>query len=189
MTPAWTYKVPVLRQSRWANLSGPLTSTDLEWPRVGVYCDAPSHESIWLVGSFVVGEAGWRWESKYPTGDGHLIHLHWDANKDSDTDPSTQFLVDDRPHDPEADAAALESAVDSGDYDEMRRVLDEQDRARAVMRSRPVLECKSCGDRVIARADRVNAALQMIWAGGVREISLNAARRRLARASGDAARL
>lgn len=176
MSQEWTYRVPKLHGSRWAGLGGPLTSAALEWPRIGVFCDAESHDSIWLLGSFVDDQAGWRWESKYPTGDGHLIHLHWKARENHDLDPSTQYIVDDRPHEPQRESEALKAAVESEDFDEMRRVLAQQEHARSVMRSRPILECTKCGDRLVTRADGPDAVLEQVWKGGIREVSLGAAR-------------
>ena len=104
MTSEWKYQIPTARRTRWANTKGPKYANDTEWPRVGIYCNAPSHDPIWLVGSFCLDPelleqrdiVYWAWEAKYPTGDGQLIQLKWQGRERGVGMP--QYLVGDRLH-------------------------------------------------------------------------------------------
>lgn len=179
----WTYVVPSYSTSPWwEKRTRPLTRTDLHWPRIGVYC--PHAPAPWLLGSFVVsaivlkqrGELDWTWQRDFATGDGHLIRL---GERSGRTGP--QLLVDDRPHDPDAQRDELMHARAVGA--DVGPILDRMRHADEHLRSRVELQCGTCGLARAFRSDTVQQIATRLHLAGVREVTLGALARRVDQAA------
>lgn len=179
----WDYRVPKLTGSRWYREGESRTVYDPDWPLIGVFCDARSHD-LWLLGSFTVSarvttelrQSSWAWQTRYPTGDGFLLQL---ARHAASVDGGTQYLVDDEVYDRDADQRKLEALADSGDFEKMQALGDQIARKDAAVRARTAIKCKSCGDRVVTNPASVQAPLLQKWRSGVRELSITEFRRAL----------
>lgn len=186
----WTYRVPTVRGTRWEARTGSIYAFDKDWPTLGIYCSAESHD-LWLIGMFELDaevssrfeKPHWSWRDTYPTGDGQLIALRRQARKDG-VEPSQRFLVGDRVYDRGASKRRLEAAVESQDQAALEEASRLDDAEQAAMRSRPALECLGCGDRIVRRSELLPATLGRIWAAGVREMSMTMLRRALTAANG-----
>jgi len=170
----WPYLVPNYFSSAWNNPAaqgGSLTSSDLDWPRIGVYC--PHESRPWLVGSLVLSgavlaqrnESLWGWEKTFITGDGYLIRL--EANRRSS---AVQSVVDDAPYSREDERHLLGQHMDA---DQARKLLERIDHANATMRTRFVFDCGVCRAPRIFRSDSVQQVASAFWEAGTREVTIS----------------
>jgi len=183
MTSTWNYKIPRLAGSGFKSN----TVTDLEHPRIGIYCegiDGARHD-LFLVGSFTVSDevlrqsevVHWSWESTYVTGNRYVIRLRRQAGAHAPT-----YLVDDEVWDPEAERKTFldlcEEDIDGAAVAEQQARMEH---ANQIMRSMPDLRCRAhvaagihCRVKVDARNERTQDLLTLLWQEGIREVSLNA---------------
>ncbi|WP_299051793.1 hypothetical protein [uncultured Nocardioides sp.] len=184
----YNFKVPVLSASRWAEAETRSThSADLDWPRVGIYCE--DQHALWLLGSFVVshevaadrGHNYWAWERRYLTGDGYLIRL-----QRQDGGEGVQQLAANQPTNPRGEQAALaaaQEALERGDFAAAEKLMSGLGASEADSRLRMPLACGMCGGPRVFREDRVQSVAQRFWDFGIREIDFKSFAARIDRQS------
>lgn len=170
----WKYLVPKLAGSTW-DARGPLYWTDVDEPRVGIYC---AHEpSPWLLGSFTIssevveqrGETYWGWQRDFVTGDGYVIKLGRKSAR-----AATQSLVGDEVHDADALNAAFRRSLDQRGplAPETVEAMSKIEAAKQGLRLRIPLECGLCRFSRVFRSDRCQIVVSAFWRAGVREVQL-----------------
>jgi len=170
----WKYLVPKLAGSQW-DTRGPVYSTDLDWPTVGIYC--PHDPAPWLLGSFSISpevleqrdEAYWGWRRDFVTGDGHVIQLGRNSTRSA-----TQSLVGNEVHDADALNAAFARALELHGplAPETAEAMSKLEAADQGLRQRIPLECGYCRLSRVFRSDRVQRVLTTFWQAGIREVPL-----------------
>lgn len=169
---SWDYLVPRFDASPWSGMS--VRVADPAWPTVAVYC--PHDPVPWLLGSFTCDADSkyWGWSRDYPTGDGHIISL----GRRSGSHGRQYLDQSDQPIDRTAERQALRDATGSQDAEQNYRRW-----AGADARVRLRLTCGVCALDSVFRSERVQPLVSILWANGIREVTLTAFARRVSNAA------
>lgn len=184
---SWDYLVPKYYGSPWEDRSGNSAYvTDLEWPRIGIYC--PHDPLPWLFGSFSLSaevlrqtdEPYWGWDREFATGDAHLIKMGRQSG-----DNAFQSLVGNDVHDDDQANDALNRAIEEHGFGSAQaaEALEKANTARENLRSRVVMRCGICSLSRAFRMEKVQKIVTVYWQIGRLEVPLEEFARRVDRAT------
>lgn len=164
----WAYKIPTLNEAPKNLLVGSraLYTEDMDRPRLGLFCEEPSHEGQpWFICSFIPnyayleasGELVWTTSNNYRTGSGDLLRVAYLVQ---------QLISEDNKLAP-YNANGIPIVGEKWNTG----------------RGRWDFECKSCGNKATLRTESFQKAVPALLKAGIMEISLTGLRSMISRVS------